>query len=57
MDDTEKSTGTDPTKVSYLKLIFEQLNAKMIVFSTLDWEIMLLSPMEEMEREIQIHHC
>ena len=43
----------NPTKVSRLNVIFEQFDAKLKVFSSLDSEIVSLCPEEEIEREIE----
>ena len=49
----EESFNTDPTIVSRLNVIHEQLNGKMKQFSNLDREIVMLCPIEEIEREIE----
>ena len=42
----------EPSQVSRLKIIYEQLDGKRKVFSNLDGEIVALCPEEEIEREI-----
>ena len=48
-----ESTKPDPNRVSRLKVIYEQLDSKMKVFSNLDGEIVALCPEDEIEREIE----
>ena len=49
----EDEEAMNPTKVSCLNVIFEQFDAKLKVFSSLDGEIISLSPEKETEREIE----
>lgn len=48
-----ESTEPDPNRVSRLKVIYEQLDGKMKVFSSLDGEIVALCPEDEIEQEIE----
>ena len=48
-----KLTEHDPNLVSQLKVIYEQLDSKMKVFSNLNGEIVALCPEDEVEREIE----
>ena len=47
------STEPEPNQVSRLKIIYEQLEGKMKVFSNLDGEIVALCPENDIEREIE----
>ena len=48
-----ESTKPEPNQVSRLKIIYEQLEGKMKVFSNLDGEIVALCPEDDIEREIE----
>lgn len=44
-----ESTEPEPNRVSRLKIIYEQLEGKMKVFSNLDGEIVALCPEDDIE--------
>ena len=48
-----ESTEPDTNRVTRLKVIYEQLEGKMKIFSSLDGEIVALCPEEEIEQEIE----
>ena len=48
-----ESTEPEPNQVSRLKIMYEQLEGKMKVFSNLDGEIVALCPEDDIEREIE----
>ena len=48
-----ESTKPDPNRVSWLKVIYKQLDGKMKVFSSLDGEIVAFCLEEKIEREIE----
>lgn len=49
----EESFNINPSKVSLLNFIHEQLDGKMKQFGNLDGEIVALRPIEENERKIK----
>ena len=48
-----ESTEPEPNRVSQLKIIYEQLEGKMKVFSNTDGDIVALCPEEDNEGEIK----